>query len=35
LFCTADDALLRIGRRVNTEAMRVVSPLELIVALEP
>lgn len=35
LFCTTDDALLRDGRRANTEATRVVSPLELIAALEP
>ena len=35
LFCTADDALLRDGRRANTAATRVVSPLELIAALEP
>ena len=34
-FCTADDALLRKGRRVNTGATRVVSPLDLIVNLEP
>ncbi|WP_420455338.1 PIN domain-containing protein [Rubrivirga sp.] len=34
-FCTADDALLKKGKRANTEATRVVSPLELIADLEP
>lgn len=34
-FCTADDRLLRIGRLANTEATRVVSPLELIARLQP
>ena len=35
LFCTADDALLRRARQANTGATRVVSPLELVAALEP
>ncbi|MEM6289039.1 MAG: PIN domain-containing protein [Bacteroidota bacterium] len=34
-FCTADDALLRKAKRANTEAVRVVSPLDLIAALQP
>lgn len=33
-FCTTDDALLKKGRRANTEATRVVSPLELVADLE-
>lgn len=33
LFCTTDDRLLRKGQRQNTEATRVVSPLDLITAL--
>ena len=35
LFCTADDTLRRRARQANTEATRVVSPLELVAALEP
>ena len=34
-FCTTDDALLRKGKRQNTGGTRVVSPLELIAALQP
>jgi predicted nucleic acid-binding protein len=32
-FCTSDDRFLRKGRRVNTEGTRVVTPLELALAL--
>ena len=33
-FCTTDDRLLRKARRANTEATRVVDPLELADALD-
>ena len=35
LFCTADGSLLRNAMRQNTESTRIVSPLDLIVALHP
>jgi len=34
-FCTTDDKLLRRGKTVDTQATRVVSPLELIGEIEP
>ncbi len=34
LFCTTDDALLHHGHHADTGATRVVSPLELIAALD-